>query len=324
MSGEAQTRFDKLVSAAQGQLDTGEGSDIQGVVLLLRQAGVSQEKIAELQSNPSMIALIKANPDLVARLAQMFPSDHSVDYQTARTAAGLGDVIPTEQFTSSGGPDAMAHNIAASGPMMPSDNGATEFPGGVFVYNGQVFMPANNPSLLGSPAWMAQIPHWDENKRLDWAKTLKHAGYLDKVNVDLKTFTEAMAEYHNNRYLYGGGKPVDLTVGGGSGVSKKDFGGILDPAVLDTEVRSYHAEIYGADDDPSPEELKRGREFLARTALKLARKKGLDPSDAASIASARAQEKFRTDPATKKWQDLEETSTGLHDSFVNLFQVLSS
>lgn len=315
-----QTAFDQAVEAAnEMNKGLGAGEAAGGVEILLRQAGVAATKIAEIRANPSWVALIQSNPDLVNQLAKQYPADYAISYYENRQAAGLGTPI-AEQFVS-GGPDAMARNIAESGPTT-SATGAIEYPGGVFVQDGQVFFPPTDASVMGSPAWMAQIPTWDESKKATWTKTLKQMGYLDSKDVDLVTFTDALTLYNKNRYLYGGGKPVDLSTGK-AGVTKKDFGGILDGAVLDTEVASYHHEIYGANDDPSPEELKRGREFLKRTALKLARD-GMDPSDAASVASARAQRRFLNDPETQKWQDLEETDTGLHDSFVNLFQVLSS
>lgn len=315
-----ETDFDRMVAAAEdANKTTGIGEDVQGVAILLRQAGVNDTKIAEIQANPSMVALIRSNPDLVARLAKQFPADYAISYYENRQLAGLG--LPTEELFASGGPDAMARNIAESGPTT-SATGAIEYPGGVFVQDGQVFFPPTDASIMGSPAWMQQIPTWDAAKKETWAKTLKKMGYLDSTEVDLVTFTDALALYNKNRYLYGGGKPVDLSAGN-AGVTKKDFGGILDPAVLDTEVRSYHQEIYGANDEPSPEELKRGREFLEKNALRIARKQGLDPADAANVASARAQRKFRNDPATQRWQEMEETDTSLHDSFVSLFQALS-
>lgn len=319
-AAEDQTKFDKAVAAATAaNKSAGVGEDVQGVAILLRQAGVREDKIAELQANPSMVALIRANPDLVQRLAQQFPADYAITYYEARTQAGFGQ-SPAEQFTS-GGPDAMARNIAESGPTS-SATGAVQYPGGVIVQDGQVFFPPTDASIMGSPAWMQQIPTWDEAKRETWAKTLKKMGYIDSAQVDLKTFTDALGEYAKNRYLYGGGNPVDLSQGS-QNVTRDDFGGILDPAVLDSEVRSYHQEIYGANDEPSEEELKRGRERLAKIALRLARNKDMDPADAASVASARVQKQFRNDPAQQKWQDLEETDTSLHDSFVSLFQALS-
>lgn len=307
-----------VASSTEATKSTGtEG--MQGVQILLKQAGVRDTKIAELVANPSMVALIQSNPDLVNELAKKFPADYAINYYEQRTALGLG-MSPEEQFTS-GGPDAMARNIATSGPTT-SASGAIEYPGGVIVADGQVLFPPNDASVMGSPAWMATIPSWDEAKKEKWAETLNQMGYLDSKKVDLVTFTDALASYHSNRYIYGGGKAVDLSAGS-QGVKKADFGGLLDPAVLDTEVRSYHQEIFGPDDEPSEEELKRGRQFLSRTALRLARNKDMAPTDAAQVASARAQERFRADPATRKWQDLEETDTGLHDSFVNLFQALS-
>lgn len=311
----AETAFDKAVSDLK---QSSEGVRMGEVIALLSAAGVDQAKIAEIQANPSLAAMIMANPDLIERLAQQFPAAYAIDYYQQRQAMGFSEA--TEPVDLSLNPEISAARRA--GPVT-SPTGAQEFPGGVVVdfASQTVAFPPNDPAIMGSPAWMAQIPSWDDAKKATWAKTLKQYGYIETQKVDLKTFTDKLAEYHKDRYLYGGGQPVDLSAGK-AGVTKADFGGILDPAVLDTEVIAYHKEIYGPDDDPSEEELKRGRDFLKRTALKLARN-GMDPADAAMVASARGQQRFLNDPTTQKWQELEETDTSLRDSFVNLFQVLS-
>lgn len=314
-----QTAFDRRVEAVRAQ-GAGSGLDDRAdVQILLKNAGVSETKIAEIVSNPSMTEMIKRDPRLVERLAETYPSGYAISYNEARQAAGLGLDPTIEQFEGSGGPDAMARNLAAAG--VQSATGAIEYPGGVFVQDGQVYFPPTDASIMGSPAWMAQIPKWDDAKKQQWAKTLKQMGYIDSAKVDLVTFTDALTKYHSNRFIYGGGAPVDLSVGGAK-VDKAAFGGLLDPAVLNSEVRTWHQAVYGANDEPSDEELKRGRRQLSRLAMRFANK-GMDPSSAASVASARAQERFTNDPATQKWQDMEETDTSLHDSFVNLFQALS-
>lgn len=323
MANGKKTEFDKRLSELQAARkafgDEGFASEAIQVDEILRLAGVAQHKIDEIRANPSMVALIQANPDLVTRLAQQFPASYAISYFEQRTKSGLG--LLGEPIDPHVSPEIVAARRGAAGPPI-SPTGAVEYEGGVFVQDGTVYFPPNDPGLMGSPAWMAQIPRWSDERAQNWAKTLKQMGYLESTKVDLVTLTDALNDYHTNRYLYGGGKPVDLTVGA-QGVSRADFGGILDPAVLDTKVRDYHQLIFGANDEPSAEELKRGREFLAETALQLARNKDLAPFDAADVAGARAQRRFLNEPATRKWQELEETDMSLHDSFVNLFQVLS-
>jgi hypothetical protein len=315
------TEFEQRVEATRAEGGSSRLNDSADVSLLLHNADVSDLKIQEIQANPSNVALIKAHPELVERLAAQFPASYAISYYDQRSQMGFGDIAQADTLTS-GGADALAHT-AASQATSTSPTGAIEYPGGVLVdpATGVITYPPNNPSLLGSPAWIASVPTWSESKMASWTQTLKQMGYIESKKVDLKTFTDALREYHNNRYLYGGGKAVDLSQGQ-QGISRQDFGGILDPSVVDTEIRPWFQETYG--DDPSDAELEGLRKVITKTAMRLARHKDMAPADAASVASARAQEKFLDDPATQKWKDLQETDTSLHDSFVNLFQVLSS
>jgi hypothetical protein len=315
-----QTEFDAAVEAQRGLIDEVDKTDVEGIQILLVNAGVNPTKIAEIMSNASMRVLIKANPDLVQRLAEMYPASYAINYNEQRQQMGFG-IVPLEDSLTSGGADALAHT-AVTQATSSSPTGAIEYPGGVLVdpVNGTVTYPPNNASLLGSPAWLGQVPKWSEEKMESWAQTLKQMGYIDSKKVDLKTFTDALRQYHEYRYLYGGGKAVDLSIGAGK-VTKEEFGGILDPAVVDTEIRPWFQETYG--DDPSEAELEGLRHRITNIAKRLANNKDMAPADAASVASARVQEKFLNDPATQKWKDLEETDSSLHDSFVNLFQVLS-
>lgn len=315
---ETKTAFDIAVEKAK-EMGGVEPSDVEGVQILLKNAGVSDPKIAEIRANPSMVALIMANPDLVTRLAEMYPASYAITYYEARTQAGLG--LATEPVDPALNPELAAHQRVSGGTAI-SPTGAQEFEGGVFVQDGQVFFPPNDPGLMGSPAWMSQVPRWSEEQKQSWAKTLKQNGYIDSLKVDLVTFTDALRTYHNNRYLYGGGEPVNISAGG-KGIDKADFGGILNTDLLDTEVRSWYQEIFGTNDEPSEEELKRGRERLSKIAMRLSNKKDVDPATAASRAASITQAGFQKSPEVRKWQDLEETDTSLHDSFVNLFQVLS-
>lgn len=330
-TSEFDVRLQEMREERKAFGDEGFASEAALVIEMMVLAGVSETKIAEVRANPSQVAFLQANPDLITRMAQQYPAGYAIDYFEARTQAGLGaqaeagpQVGVSQQFGAPElalNPELAAARRGATGPAI-SPTGAQQFEGGVFVYNGQVFFPPNDPNVMGSPAWMSQVPRWSDEQRQSWAKTLKQNGYIDSVKVDLVTFTDALKLYHDNRFLYGGGQPVDISQGD-KGVTKADFGGILDPAVLDTEVRSWYQEIFGTNDEPSEEELKRGRERLSKIAMRLAKNKDMVPADAASVASARVQERFLQSPETRKWQDLEETDTSLHDSFVNLFQVLS-
>lgn len=307
------TAFEEMLEAQkQATLGVRAGE----VVALLQTAGVDPQKIAEIQANPSYMLMIQNDPSLIERLAQQFPAAYQINYYEQRQAMGLGmEPVDTELS-----PEVRAHQRFAA-PVSPT--GAQEFPGGVIVdfATQTVAFPPNDASLMGSPAWMAQIPRWSDEQKQEWARTLKQNGYIDSLKVDLVTFTDAMALYHKNRFLYGGGQPVDLSVGAKK-TTKAEFGGLLDPAVLNSELRPILLELFG--DEPSEEELKRFREPFTRIAMKLVRTQDMVPADAASVASARIQERIMQDPGTQKWLEKEETSSGLHDSFVNLFQVLSS
>jgi hypothetical protein len=313
----AETAFERAVRLAK-QTNINQ-SDINSVALLLRNAGVDPTKVQQLLANPSTVALIKANPNLVATYAQQFPATYVIEYQEARQQAGFGDPVDV-QFTS-GGPDAMARNMIEQ-TTTSSPTGAQQFPGGVIVMNGTVFYPPTDASVAGSAAWMAQIPEWSEQKQQSWAQTLFKMGYLESKNANLKDLTDALKTYHDTRYLYGGGEPVDLSVGD-AGITRKDFGGILDEAVLASEIEPWYEDFYG--DRPEKEELAFWTDKFKTHAIRVARKRGLDPADAAMVARARTQRQFSNTPEAREFERQEdeiEENTRLRDGLLSVGQIV--
>jgi hypothetical protein len=313
----AETAFERAVRLAK-QTNINQ-SDINSVALLLRNAGVEPTKVQQLLANPATVALIKANPNLVATYAKQFPANYVIEYEEARTQAGFGD--PVEITFTSGGPDAMARNlIEKTGRTSPT--GAQEFPGGVIVMNGQVFYPPTDASVAGSAAWMSQIPKWSQEKQQTWAKTLFQMGYLESKNANLKDLTDALKTYHDTRYIYGGGEPVDLS-SGDAGITRKDFGGILDDAVLASDIETWYEDLYG--DRPEKEELSYWTEKFRTTALRTARKQNLAPADAAMVAQARTQQRFRDTPEAREFERQEdemEENTRLRDGLLSAAQII--
>lgn len=309
--------FDKAVRTARESLDL--GGQLHNVQLLLATAGVHKDKIKELIANPSIVAMIKANPDLARQLAQKFPSSYAISYEEVRIQAGLGPLTPEQQFMS-GGPDAMARNILTK-EGRTSPTGAIEYPGGVIVQDDQVFFPPTDASVAGSPAWMAQIPRWGEAKQQSWAKTLFDNGYLDSKNPNLVQLTDALRAYHETRYLYGGGEPVNIKEA--QRVTKQDFGGLLDKAVLGTEVDTWFDQFYG--EPPTEEEREFWTSRLATKSIQLARRRDLDPADAAAVAGARTHRRMSNTPEAQEFARQaheEEENTGLRDSLLSIAQVI--
>jgi hypothetical protein len=315
----AETPFERAV--AQARESVGNLDDPAGVSILLNSAGVDPAKVSEISANPSMVALIKAKPDLAYHFARVFPADYAINYQEQRAQMGFG--LPIEEVFTSGGPDAMARNLLEKS-VQTSPTGAQLHPGGVLVdlENLRVIYPPTDPSIAGSAAWMARIPEWSEEKQKTWTKTLHKMGYLATKNPNLKDLTDALKTYHDTRYLYGAGKPVDLSTGDG-GITRKDFGGMLDEAVLASEIEPWYEDLYG--DKPEPEELKYWTEKFKTTAVRVARRRGLDPADAAMVAQARTQRRFSDTPEAREFEqqaDEREENTRLRDSLLSVAQIV--
>lgn len=98
-----------------------------------------------------------------------------------------------------------------------------------------------------------------------------------------------------------------------------------DPAVLRSEVREWYQGIYGT--DPDPEEADYWAEKMSSKMMRQARRKGLDPTDAAAVARARTQEKFLADPEVQLLREQDEdeaVNTHLADSIVTMAQTIGA
>lgn len=292
------------------------------VRMLLEQAGVDPAQIKTILANPSHVEMIRSDATgrYVQALAQQFPATAVSVYDEA--VAALGFTAP--DFTGLT-PDA-AQAIGAQKRTAPS--GAIQYPGGVTVdpVNQQVYFPPTDRTIQGSPAWMAEVATWDKTKVTEWRERLAKAGYIDskKGGVDVE-FMDALNQYHQFRFLYGGGKPIDLKSPDGKKVTKKSFGGVLDKDVLATEVRTWFQQAYG--DDPTDDEMEFFTDRLAESAVKIARRRDLSPGQAAGVAQAKVQEEFIKDPETQAFLEQEEDEEEygeLANSILSLAQITSA
>lgn len=310
------TAFDDAVKAANEKLDARPDFSTDDVATLLGSAGVLPQKIIELTSNPSIVQLIHANPNLAYQIAAQFPATHAIDYYTTREQMGFG-YAPTPARP----PDFYSLSEGTS------DTGAVEYPGGILVDYDQkvVKFPPNNPAVAGSSAWMLQVANWSDEKVKTWRKTLFKMGYLSSAKGgNDPTFQDALKQYQEYRYLYGGGNPIPLDSAGG-GPTKEEWGGLTDLAVLKSDAREMYRGIYHTDPDPDEEEYWARK--LRQKMLQVARRRDLAPGDAAAVAQAHVHEQFLQDPevqALRDQQDEQDANTTLRDGIVSIAQTVGA
>ena len=307
--------------AKEYNVDEMSPKEIYGeAVKLLVQAGMDQ-KSAEgmLALSPGVGVNILENPSIATVLAENNPSVQKTAYDELNQ--GFNELgAPPPGMSMAGFSDT---DKPPSGGFQTNEAGTIRYNNGVLYDPTQgVIYPHNDPEAVGSQAWLLNIQKtWSPSKIETWRKRLNKFGYevTEQGGFD-QTFVTALTEYHTTRYM-NGGKP--LPVDQSAGLSRSDFGGALDPAVLKGEVRAWFQEAY--DDDPTDDEASFWADKLAKTAKRIARKQGLDPSAATVVAQARTQEKFRDDPEVKEFArqaEDEEENTELRDSLLSVAQIV--
>lgn len=290
-------------------------------VKLLVQAGMDQ-KSAEgmLALSPGVGVNILENPAIATTLAENNPSEVKTAYDEYNTGFNpLGAPPPGMSMAGF----SMTEKPPAGG-FQTNEQGVIRYNNGV-IYDpelGKPLFPPNDPEAIGSEAWLVAIQTaWDASKIQTWRKRLNEFGYDLPVKGDFDlTFKNALRDYHYNRYA-NGGTPIKLDQAGG--ITKRDFGGALDPAVLGGEVEAWFEEAYG--DRPSEDEKKFWTDKLAQTAKRIARQQGLEPGAAVAVSHARTQEAFREDPEVQEFarqEEEEEENTELRDSLLSVAQIV--
>lgn len=309
------SKFDKMLENYK-DLSAKRGEDLGNVQMLLQAAGVAPEQVAALVMSPTIVDQIIRHPELAQNYARLYPAGGVYDYATATQQFGFGSDLSL-QSGESGGADALAANLAATQPMT-SATGAIRFPDGV-LFNpalgpGGVVFP-NDANVAGSGLWMAEVYKWDEAKIKYWRKELAKTGYLEDAKGGLTPdFVEALRTYHVNRYVYGGGQPVSLE-GTNAKTTRRDFDGLLDPAVLQGEVKQWLTQAYG--DEGTESEQRYWADRVAQKALALAQRKGYSPSSAASVAASKVQQDFLDSPSAQAAVDNDFDNTTLKDELQN-------
>lgn len=293
--------------------------------------------------------LIAAGVDVNHQMVQLFLSDDATIESILDPTGGIAFVatlagsIPSESKslydeisgtfdTAIGEIPATLAGTQAAFSYVPSKGGYERNAEGVVRYNNGVFYDPNsdqvvwnhsNPEQEGSLAWFEKVQeNWSEEKLKTWRKRLNQFGYTvsDKGGWD-QTFKAALSDFFLNKYK-NLGKP--LPIDQAAGLTKADFGGTLDPAVLRNEVRGWYETAFG--DDPTDEELTYWSDKLEKSAKRIARNQGLEPSAAVNVAHARQQEAFRTSPDVVAQrevdEELEENQT-LRNKFISLAQIAS-
>ncbi len=308
------SKFDKAV-AAQQNLAAKRTDHQTDVDVLLRSVGVADAQRAMILMSPTLVDQIVRHPELAQSYARLYPAGGALfEYPTALQQYGFS-AQSSPQTGESGGADAMAANLAAT-EWRTSAAGKLMSPDGVLVdpATGDVVFP-NDPDLAGSPLWMSQVYKWDDTKVAYWRKELAKTGYLEDAKGGITPeFIGALGQYHYNRYLFGGGQPVALESTNVK-IHRRDFDGLLDPAVLQGEVKQWLTQAYG--DEGTESEQKYWSDRVAQKALALARRKGYSPTSAASVAASKVQQDFLDSPSAKAALDNDFDNTTLKDELQN-------
>ena len=317
-SGEAFDAALDLIKARQ----KAQGKAIAGVRNILTSAGVHQTKIDELAANPSSVAQIEAHPELAQLYASRFPSTYINSYYDVEQKLGFATQLPgATAFSSQPGFYFDAPSFETS------DTGGLRFPNGVLVdpTSRTVLFP-NDPSVAGSNPWLQKVSQWNDKKVDHWRNILAKNGYIENAKGGKdSTFYEALRTFHENLYLYGGGKDV---VGGALDDTGLSPGAqateAYDPLQMKNDIRNAFRE--GIGDDPTEEELEALYKPMRRTVVR-AIARGATPQHAALKGVEQGRVDFEASPAGQLEQRRSDAqgleNTDLMDSFVSLGQLMS-
>lgn len=299
----------------------GTREDAAKAKALLDAAGVDPEHSTNILGDPATVQLVlDGGPQFASMMAAQFPAESKTLY---------GQISATFDTTLGQIPSGMAGTMGAFSYVAPTKGheinaeGIVRYNNGVFYdpNSDQVVFDHTNPEAQGSLAWFEKVQDsWNAKQIESWRKRLNKFGYaVSESGKWDQTFKAALTDFFINKYK-NLGKP--LPTDQAAGLTKADFGGTLDPAVLRNEVRGWYETAFG--DDPTDAELEYWSDKLERSAKRIAHKQGLDPGAAVNVAHARQQEAFRQSPDVVAQrevdEDLEENQT-LRNKFISLAQI---
>lgn len=348
----------KLVKQQAAAEDLGLPTNPQGDLRsMLEQAGVdveAPEVQLYIQTTQAAVDAGSLDTNLVAlqaqALAEKYPSTPVTAYTDALAASGFGDEpYPAPRTVPVGGAPQLRTEIGmqqvpvpgqprfqeqeetgwiryANGVLVPAGAPLGTTPGAVSV----IYDPASKAP--GSGAWQREVvSQWGPDKVAEWRKRLIEFGYLPKEakkgGADA-TFMNALALYHNNRYI-NGGKPIAVDASASAGgadrpklVNLEDF-----QAQIRNDVREQYQRVYGI--RPTDGEVQQWSDYIIRQGMDLQRKfrrKYDSPmtDTAATEAEERFIEKIESTPQAQFLRESEEENTRLRDTFERMAQVTAS
>lgn len=207
---------------------------------------------------------------------------------------------------------------------VPSATGKILYNNGVIAdpTTGDVFFKPGSVAP-GSEAWILKIQEeWTDKEANAWRKRLNNLGFVPEGGLAesggmAHDLLAALRGFHQARYAnFGKVLPAAPKTKETKALAREAY----DPLEIKTDARLLLTEVFG--DDPSDEEIERVTPHVMR-AVRRALSSGKSMERAQTYGKEQIVQNIAADPAVRKWQELEETDTALHDSFVNLFQVLS-
>ena len=276
-------------------------------------------------------------PVIIPQFQQKFPAAPATIYSQAYELSGFDEPYRPDPLDAYG-PGATAVREGGVEPAPASTlppfetqdtTGWLQFKNGVLVdpSGSQGNMVFYDPSTVvpGSPRWFREVVmNWSEKKIVEWKKRLHEFGYLSKDDAkepynDI-TFRNALAAYHEQRYL-NGGKPAmgDASIAKGSRAERAKLVNVREEmgSQIRNSVRSVYRNVYGT--DPTDGEVEAFSSTIFETAMELQRRfrnRYDDPNTSAAVqeATEREIERIETSPSATFLRESEEENTRLRDS----------
>lgn len=321
-------QLDNMIIAAGGDPDDPAFQQILQTSPMVRQMAMKA-----FSDSPDAAKYRAALGTVLKSVAVDHPGPYTpTGYEEAMARYGFDTPVPKGSI----GIGASALGTTAGGGavgMQKSPEGGRMYPNGVIfdpmnpLTGGQpaVLFPEGDASVAGSSAWLAKVQRtWGPEQVNAQVQELVKYGYLPKEYRKTKVLSvgiiEKLREFHQNRYAYGNGRPVQSDEFGAPGSAGAADGGIemnlrSVRAGIAEGVRGQYQRVFG--DDPRPAELKEWTEFVIRMGNQMQRgQKGLTAAAASSEALARAGQRMEKAPAAK-WDDQiaeeQEENTQLRD-----------
>lgn len=287
----------------------------ESIAQVLRSKGISEEQIQ------TFLALAGDAPQLAAAAEASIPGSETSLYRQAQAQYPDAVASATSPIPEGGGLMAAFSYVPKGNEYaVGGETGAITYKSGVIAdpATESVFFPPNDPTVAGSPAWLRKVQDdWSDEKIEKWRRKLSVAGYqVDPSGGYAKDLKDALEEYHHYRYL-NYGKPMKLR----DGVQEARVRDVYDPVETRADIANVLQTVF--QDEPTEAEVEQFMPAVHK-AVKRALRNGKTPEAARLRGEEALADSVLDDPATEKWMELEEGSTAMHDSFVNLFSVLKA